>query len=133
LFDADWLGDHGQQGFDQQHLAVPLRIARLASVRGATRAELTASYQPRLVGAPFAADSAGWQPNGALVATLNAYMTPLGQHVWFIGDPCKRWDDVTYMENLIARFLGSNGQDLYYLSHPTSHGCLADRTCPFFH
>jgi hypothetical protein len=35
------------------------------------------------------------------------------------------------METLLARFLGTGGTDVYYLSHPASHGCMATRTCNF--
>lgn len=127
LADVDWVAE-GAQGFGQQHERVALRLARQATIAG----EPTASWQPRIKTLQASDDAAGWPPSTPLVATLNAYMTPLGQHVWFIGDPCKRWDDVTYMENLIARFIGSSGKDLYYASHPATHACLASRTCPFF-
>jgi len=31
----------------------------------------------------------------------------------------------------LARFLASAGTDLYYLSHPATHGCMADQSCDF--
>jgi hypothetical protein len=126
LFDADWPSE-GKALFAQQHLAVPLRIAR-----DATELAGDATWAPRATVQPLATtDAMGWKPGAPLGAVMNAYMTPLGQHVWFIGDPCKAWDDVTYMETLLARFIGTGGRDLYYLSHPATHGCMATRTCTF--
>jgi hypothetical protein len=133
LYDADWLAE-GAQGFGQQHETNGLRLARQATIPF----DPASSWTPRTQVAQGADDATGWQPSVPLVGVLNTYMSPLGQHVWFIGDPCKKWDDVTYMERLIARFIGSAGRDVYYLSHPHSHDdCLPKRApdptiCPLF-
>jgi hypothetical protein len=58
-------------------------------------------------------------------------VNPTGQHSWIAPDPCKRFDDVRYLENLMARFVASGGTDLPYLTRPGSHGCLARGTCDF--
>jgi hypothetical protein len=65
------------------------------------------------------------------MAVVNTYFAPQGQHVWLLGDPCKTWDDATYMETLMARFLGTKGTDLYFMSHPASHACMANDSCDF--
>ena len=62
---------------------------------------------------------------------MTAYLDPKGQHDWSVGDPCQAWDATTYMDNLLAHFFVTGGQDLYYLSHPSSHACLANTSCPF--
>jgi hypothetical protein len=59
-------------------------------------------------------------------------MQPLGQHDWSTGDSCDEWDGVTYMDSLLARYFSTSGQDLYYLTHATSHECLATMSCSFF-
>jgi hypothetical protein len=66
------------------------------------------------------------------VASVTAYLNPLGQHDWSVGDPCQAFDGTTYMDNLLGHFFATSGEDLYYLSHPQSHTCLADTSCPFF-
>jgi hypothetical protein len=132
LFDSDWLGQ-GAQLFDQQHLAVPLRLARREDVRADDAGGIAASWQPRLQVVPLTTpDAKGWQPSAPLCAVINGYMAPKGQHVWTFTDPCKAWDDVMYMENQMSRFLGSSGKDLYFMSHPATHECMANRTCDFF-
>ena len=44
-------------------------------------------------------------------------------------DRDKTFDDVVYHVNLLVRFLATQGTDLYYLSHPTTHRCLERETC----
>jgi hypothetical protein len=92
---------------------------------------LEAAWAPRIQGAPFAPDGA-WTPDVPLVASVTSYLQPLGQHDWSVGDPCNTFDATTYMDNLLAHFFASGGQDLYYLSHPSSHTCLQNTSCSFF-
>jgi hypothetical protein len=120
---------------DVQHPAVP---AERDGVRGhalrrrvVDAASLAMAWSPRIQGAPSANDDAAWTPGPPLVASVTAYLDPLGQHDWSVGDPCQKWDGTTYMDNLLAHFFATNGQDLYYLSHPVTHTCLANTSCPF--
>jgi hypothetical protein len=108
----------------------PLRLARLATQRVTSSAQLAAAWSPRLLGKPLSADGS-YVPGTQLVAMLNAYIQPLGDHDWSFGDPCEAWNAVAYMDNLLAHYFATGGQDLYYLSHPTTHACLATQTCPF--
>ena len=62
---------------------------------------------------------------------LNHYLVPEGKHTWDVGDVCLAWDPATYGNALTAKFFASDGKDLYYLSHPKSHGCLVDGSCDF--
>ncbi|MGH7294611.1 MAG: hypothetical protein ACRELB_06755, partial [Polyangiaceae bacterium] len=130
LFDADWLGE-ALDSWGQQHQTPPLRLARLAAGRVTDAASLEQAWQPRIQGAPFTSDG-GWTPGQPLVASVTAYLDPKGQHDWSVGDPCQAWDGTTYMDNLLGRFFASDGQDLYYLSHPTTHACLANTSCSYF-
>jgi len=130
LYDADWLGE-SLDTWGQQHQAVTLRLARVAGAHAADPASLAQAWSPRIQGAPFAADGA-WGANQPLVASVTAFLEPLGQHDWSVGDPCQSWDGMTYMDNLLGRYFATNGQDLYYLSHPTSHACLATTSCAFY-
>jgi hypothetical protein len=66
-----------------------------------------------------------------LIAVANVYMQPTGQHSYDAGNPCEAFDTASYMQNTVARFFATGGTDLYYLSHPTSHKCMENRTCPF--
>lgn len=129
LWDADDL-DEGQQQYHEQHDAVPHRLARLtASVRSSSLEQV---WAPRLQGQPFSSDATGWQPQpapqGRLTALLNAYVVPEGEHTFVNGEPCQAFDHGTYLTNLVARFFQTDGTDLYYLSHPASHHCLAEET-----
>jgi hypothetical protein len=130
LFDADWLGE-AQQTYGQQHELPPLRSARIAGMHVTGAGNLEAAWTPRIQGAPFSPDGS-WTPDQPLVASVTAYMQPTGQHDWSVGDPCQSFDATTYMDNLLAHFFVSGGKDLYYLSHPTTHTCLANSSCPFF-
>ena len=131
LYDADWLGE-SLDAWGQQHATPPLRLARIVGARASDPASLVAAWAPRLKGAPFADDSAAWTPGPPLLASVTAYLAPLGQHDWSVGDPCQAWDGTTYMDNLLGHFFATNGHDLYYLSHPSSHACLRDSSCPWF-
>ena len=122
--DADWAAE-GANLWDAPHPAVPLRLARLATVRGAD------AWAPRLTGVPFAPDSAGWHGDAPLLGVIDAWIQPQGEHVFVNGDPCKAFDDVVYHDNLLARFLATRGTDLYLLSHPSTHRCLESETCVF--
>lgn len=134
LFDADWFAE-GADKYDQQHLAVPLRLARLASEPSLDVTSLEKSWAPRMQGAPFTADANAYVYNASnppMIGLVSAYVNPQGQHVWLIGDPCKAWDDAVYYDQLITRFMMTNGRDVYFLSHPSSHRCLSTSSCDFF-
>jgi hypothetical protein len=36
-----------------------------------------------------------------------------------------------YYDQLAGRFFATNGTDVYFLSHPTTHTCLMDQSCDF--
>jgi hypothetical protein len=130
VFDPDWHAE-GRDKYAQQHFPVPLRLARRTDTRVADGDSLLQTWSPRLLGAPFSADGT-WTPDGTpLVGLMDAYVNPQGQHVWTVSDPCKAWDDAVYYDHALARFLASGGTDLYYLSHPTTHVCMADESCDF--
>ena len=122
LFDADDL-DEGTARYFEQNLAVPLRLARY------TRAG-DAEHHRRRVGASAAAacptgrTACGSPTAVAVTALLDAYVVPEGVHCFENGNPCQSFDFGTYLTNLTARFFMTNGADVYYLSHPTSHLCL---------
>ncbi|MCA9647566.1 MAG: hypothetical protein KC492_43050, partial [Myxococcales bacterium] len=56
---------------------------------------------------------------------LMGYVNPRGEHGFNPADPCQEWVAGRYFINLVARFFATEGADLYYLSHPTTHSCLA--------
>ncbi len=130
LFDADWLGE-SQQTYGQQHELPPLRVARVVGQHVTGASNLDSAWAPRIQGAPFSPDGA-WTPGPGLVASVTAYMQPTGQHDWSVGDPCQSFDPTTYMDNLLAHYFASGAKDLYYLSHPSTHACLANSSCSFF-
>jgi hypothetical protein len=130
LYDADWVSEGGMQ-FDQPHPDTPLRLARIAKVHATDDASLAASWEPRLRGVPFGPDAAGWSARERVVGLLNHYLVPEGKHTWDVGDVCLAWDYATYGNALTARFFASDGKDLYYLSHPKTHGCLVNGSCDF--
>ena len=115
LFDVEDLSE-GALRYGQQRLSPPLRVARLA--KHATLADLAPIWTPRT--------QAMWTPTGPLAASLQAYVTPTGAHGFGAPDPCKLWDDGSYLINTIAHFFRSGGADLYYLSHPATHQCAAN-------
>ena len=130
LYDADWVSE-GRMPFDQPHPDTPLRLARVAKVRPTDSTTLAAAWEPRLRGVPFAPDDTAWSASERVVGLLNHYLTPKGQHTWDVGDVCKAWDFATYGNALTARFFATEGRDIYYLSHPKTHGCLVDGSCDF--
>jgi hypothetical protein len=130
LYDADWVSEGGLP-YDQPHPDVPLRLARVAKVRVTDSSSLAAAWEPRLRGAPFAPDETAWSASERVVGLLNHYLVPKGQHTWDVGDACKQWDFATYGNALTARFFATEGRDIYYLSHPKTHGCLVDGSCDF--
>ena len=56
-----------------------------------------------------------------------AYTTPLGEHGFYVANDCQNFSMDRYMVGLVARFFASGGKDLYYLSHPETHQCLAQQ------
>jgi hypothetical protein len=124
LFDADDL-DEGTSRFFEQNAKVPHRLARYTEP--ATPETLDIVWQPRAKGVPFGPDGT-WTPNPArpLTALLDAYIVPQGVHTFVNGEPCQSFDSGNYLTNLTARFFQTNGTDLYYLSHPTTHLCLTE-------
>jgi len=130
LFDADWLGEQ-LQNYGQQHEMEPLRLARVLGKHVTSEDGLTAAWAPRIEGAPFSDDGA-WNPSVPLVASVTAFPQPLGQHDWSVGEPCQSFDTTTYMDNLLSHFFESGGRDLYYVSHPHTHACLATTSCAFY-
>jgi hypothetical protein len=131
LYDADWLAE-GANTWDAPRPTIPLRLARAADVRAVDLASLARAWAPRLTGKPFEVDTAGWSGTSPLLGVLDAYIQPGGQHVFVNGDPCKKFDDVVYHDNLLVRFLATQGRDLYVLSHPSTHRCLERETCPIY-
>ncbi len=130
VFDPDWHAE-GRDLYDQQHFAIPLRLARRTDTLIVDGGSLEQTWSPRLLGAPFSADG-GWVPDGTpLVGLMDAYVNPQGQHVWTTSDPCKAWDDAVYYDHALARFLATAGSDIYFLSHPVTHACMESQSCDF--
>lgn len=121
LFDADDL-DEGAQLYFEQAAANPLRLVRYTEQ--ATVDNLAHVWEPRILGKPFSADGA-WTPSLPVTGLLDAYVVPGGVHTFTNGNPCENFDAGTYLTNLVARFFMTDGTDVYYLSHPTTHRCLA--------
>ncbi len=131
LYDADWFSE-GKMGFDQQHPKVPVRAARILGMHAGSDLEtLEKAWSPRIKGAPFAPDQNAWDASGQLLAVANLYVKPSGQHVWDTKDVCRLWDHAAYGDMMITHFFQTNGKDLYYLSHPSSHQCLQSFACDF--
>ena len=130
LYDADWVSE-GHMPYDQPHPDTPLRLARIANVHATDEGSLATAWEPRLRGVPFGPDDAGWSARERVVGLLNHYLVPEGRHTWDVGDACLAWDFATYGNALTARFFASDGRDIYYLSHPKTHGCLVDGSCDF--
>jgi hypothetical protein len=122
LFDADDL-DEGKARYFEAASRVPVRAVRYT--QKATPGTLDDVWAPRIFGAPYAGDG-GWVPDAGrpLTGLIDAYVVPEGVHTWVNGNPCEAFDAGTYLTNLVARFFQTNGTDLYYLSHPTTHHCL---------
>lgn len=131
LFDPDWPSE-GRLPFDEPHPETPLRLARVATARAVDDSSLARSWEPRLRGAPSGPDEVGWSATERVVGLFNHYLTPDGEHGWGAGNVCRAWDAATYGNALIARYFASGGRDVYFLSHPKTHGCLVDGTCELF-
>lgn len=131
LYDADWVSE-GRMPHDQPHADTPLRLARVASVHVTDGPSLAAAWAPRLRGVPFAPDDTAWSASDRVVGVLNHYLVPEGKHTWDVTDACRAWDFAAYGNALMARFFATEGRDVYYLSHPRTHGCLVDASCDFF-
>ncbi len=129
LFDADNL-DEGKHQYFEQASPVPHRLVRYT--RSATDTSVDEVWSPRLLGAPFGDDGA-WTPKDRVTGLLDAYVVMQGVHTFVNGNPCESFDTGTYLTNLVARFFQTDGRDVYYLSHPESHHCLAlgAHTCDY--
>ncbi len=130
LYDPDYL-DEGAAGYDQQHPSFPLRLARDITQEITGDDGLVRAFRPRSVSRPLYTDADGSGGQVPLGAHLGAFVNPTGQHSWIAPNPCKAFDDVQYLENLVARFIATGGTDLPYLSRPGTHGCLARSSCDF--
>jgi hypothetical protein len=130
LYDPDFL-DEGAGRYGQQSPATPLRLARDITQPITGDDDLVRAFRPRTQSKPLYTDAEGWPGGAPVAAHLGALVAPTGQHSWFAPNPCKAWDDVRYLENLVARFVATGGADLPYLTRPGSHPCLARGTCDF--
>ncbi|MEO7108841.1 MAG: hypothetical protein ABI183_00270, partial [Polyangiaceae bacterium] len=130
LYDADWISE-GKNLYDAPHSSIPLRLARISGMHVTDASSLEAAWAPREAGVPFSPDATAWNASAKLLGVLNMYIKPQGAHTWDTGDVCRAFDFSTYGNGMIARFFASNGTDLYYLSHPSTHECLVDLSCPF--
>lgn len=123
LYDADDL-DEGAQLYFEQSAVVPHRLVRYTA--SAVSSSVDTVWEPRLNGVPFGPDGP-WTPdaNRRVTGLLDAYVVPQGVHTFVNGNPCESFDTGTYLTNLVARFFQTDGTDVYYLSHPSTHHCLA--------
>jgi hypothetical protein len=132
LYDADAF-DEGLSLWGDMEEDIPLRSARIA--KKATSGNIEEVWEPRLAGVPFGPDESGWDASERVVAQIQAFTTPLGEHGFYIPNPCDNFSSERYMVQLLARFFSTQGKDVYYLSHPSSHQCLArapgNGACPF--
>ncbi len=130
LFDPEDLGE-GAMLYAAQTLPAPLRLARRsAAVEGSS---LDGVWAPRLMGVPHAtSDQGAWDDAGPVTGMLDAYIVPQGKHCFETPNPCRNWDYAQYLVNIVGRFFSTQGKDLYYLSHPASHECMQDNSCPLF-
>jgi hypothetical protein len=128
LYDVDYSSE-GQNNYDAPHPAVPLRLGRLA-VPATDPTTLAQAWAPRIATLPpnTPDQNAGTTP---MLGLVNAYVNPLGQHVFFVNDPCRNFDDVTYYDTMLVHFLATNGADIYDVTHPMTHTCMATQMCPF--
>ena len=130
LFDPEDLGE-GAMLYAQQSLPSPLRLTRRSASASAETIDET--WAPRLQSLPRAkSDDGAWASNEPLTAMLNPYIVPQGKHCFEAPNACRNWDFAQYLVNLTARFFATEGRDLYYVSHPQSHGCLQNTSCSFF-
>jgi hypothetical protein len=130
LSDPDWVSE-GAMNFDQPH-GVPLRLGRIAGLHVTDDASSAAAWEPRLRGIPGSPDATAWAATAPVVGLFNMYVELSGVHTWNTPDQCLAWDPVAYGNSLLAHFFATGGKDVYYLSHPTSHACLAKYACDFF-
>ena len=122
LYNVDVL-DEGIAGYGEAHASEPLRLARIAMP--ATASTIDDVWAPRLDGEPFGKDDGAWSADKRVLGQLMAYVQPTGVHGFDPSDPCLNWNTGQYMINLIGRFFATDGADVYYLSHPETHECLA--------
>lgn len=116
LFDPDDF-DEGLQGFGEQTLDRPLRL-----VRRSMPVRASGTWWP---------DVTGDVDGDPLSALVHAMSEPFGAHaIPEPADPSEPWDDGVYYFNLIGRFFASRGRDVYYQTHPDTHHCLEDVSCP---
>jgi|GEM_PF-473369 len=128
LADPDAL-DEGRARDGAHELAPPLRLGRLSAT---AREEGTdAVWEPRLVGAPRGEDFGAWAMDKPTLALFFPYLSPQGRDRLRTPEACAAFDADQYLLQLVARFLATGGVDPYPLSHPASHRCLEDLTCPF--
>jgi hypothetical protein len=131
LYDADWFSE-GKMLYDQQHPALPVRAARILGLHTNTDpASVEKAWSPRIKGVPFGPDQGAWDASAQLLAVANVYIKPSGQHTWDTKDVCRAWDQAAYGDMMITHFFQTNGKDLYYLSHPSTHLCLQSFDCDF--
>ena len=128
LYDVDWFAE-GQDGYGAQHPDAPLRLVRRSERVGADLASLERIWAPRTLGVPGA--STGFTEDVPLSGVGHVYVAPEGSHTWLPPDSCERFDDATWGNLLNGRFLATGGHDVYYVTHPATHRCLADRSCDF--
>ena len=102
---------------------------RDATLHASDAKTLASAWAPRITGTPFSADTSAWQ--NPVVGVASVYFQLTGQHSFDAGDPCQAFDTSTYLNGTLARFFASQGTDIYYVSHPSSHTCLANQTCAF--
>ena len=81
-------------------------------------------------------DPSVWMPlpGEDISGLINHYVIPNGVHGFdkVVYDDRDTWNPVQYLINLVARYGSTSGQDLYYYTHPQTHTCLEDSSCPFF-
>ncbi len=121
LFDVDDL-DEGRQQFHEQSLSPPLRLVRRA-VRADGGATLDGAWQPTLT---------TWNGDtGPTAGVLNAYIVPQGTHSFSLPRAQDPWHPQIYLLHTIGHFFATDGQDVYYRSHPNDHECAEQATCSF--
>jgi hypothetical protein len=128
LTDVDWVSE-GRLPFDQQHPASPLRLTRRADMRVRTPADLAEVWRPRVAGAPFS--TSGFAQGPPLVGQMLLYSDPRGAHGPEDFPGCPAFRPPVYVIGLLGRFLATGGTDVLYVTRPSGHLCLADRSCDF--
>ena len=127
LFDIDVL-DEGRTRYGEQQATEPLRLARIA---GPVATDLDSAWEPRLAGTPLGPDEGAWAADRRTLAIVFPTLAPTGQDRIAAPDPCAAFSVDRYVTNLVARFLATGGLDPYHVSHPATHHCLENETCPF--